>query len=303
MIYPIKVSVLVITYNHAQYIKEALDSLLMQKHDYSYEIVIADDCSTDDTFQKIQEYAAQHENFVFLPNERNHGITQNYKRAFEACRGEYIAILEGDDYWTSPHKISKMVKFLDDNRGCSMVFNRFIVAEAKTKKFNVQPWPLHEPFQLITISDLIQDNMIGNFSTCMYRNDNIRKIDPSLYEMRVYDWMFNMVNAQFGLIGYLPEVMSVYRLHPNGTWTQKTEAEKIEDMIESIDTYNKYFDFIYDEEFQAHRTRLTDRLPQVSAPLTGRQKFKQSLKGYTPPILISIAKYILPPRLLNFLKK
>ena len=105
-----------------------------------------------------------------------------------------------------------MVEFLDNNRGCSIAFNRFIVSEAKAK-YNIQPWPIHDSFQLITISDLIQDNMIGNFSTCMYRNEIIRKIDPKLFEMKVYDWMFNMAMAQFGLIGYIPQVMSVYRLH------------------------------------------------------------------------------------------
>lgn len=211
-------------------------------------------------------------------------------------------MLEGDDYWTSPHKIAKMINFLDDNRGCSLAFNRFIVSETNTKKYNVQPWPIHEKFQLITISDLIQDNMIGNFSTCVYRNDNIKKISSSLYDIKVYDWMFNMVNAQFGLIGYIPEVMSVYRLHPNGTWTQKSESEKINDMVQSIDEYNKYFDFLYDSEFQQHRIRLLNRLVISNAPISNKQRLKRNIKNFTPPFLLSIIKYIVPPKMLDYFR-
>ncbi|NOJ73712.1 glycosyltransferase family 2 protein [Paenibacillus alvei] len=303
MKYPLKVSVLIVTYNHEKYIKEALESIIMQRHDFSQEIIVADDCSSDNTLEIIEEFAEKHENIKILPTTNNLGITKNYKRGFAACSGEYIAVLEGDDYWTSPHKISTMVKFLDDNRGCALAFNRFIVAETDSKRFNIQPWPIREKFQLITISDLIQDNMIGNFSTCVYRNENIKNIDPSLYDFKVYDWMFNMVNAQFGLIGYIPEVMSVYRLHPNGTWTQKTEIEKINDIITSIDEYNKYFNYIYDNDFQAHKNRLLGRISEGNTPPTSKQKLKQLIISFTPPFILSIVKLIMPPKVIEIFKK
>lgn len=299
MEFPYKVSVLLVTYNHEKYIAEALESVIMQKHDYPFEIIIADDHSTDNTIEIIKGYASKHPEITFLPVQPNLGITKNYKRGFDACQGEYVAVLEGDDYWTSPHKIAQMVEFLDNNRGCSIAFNRFIVSEAKSKKYNIQPWPIHDSFQLITISDLIQDNMIGNFSTCMYRNEIIRKIDPKLFEMKVYDWMFNMAMAQFGLIGYIPQVMSVYRLHSEGTWTQKSENEKLIDMIESIDVYNEFFDFVYDCDFQEHKNRLISRMETQQEPPTLKAKLKNTIKGYTPPIVISLIKLIIPPKMID----
>lgn len=301
--YSVKVSILVVTYNHEKFIREALDSIIMQEHDYSYEIVIADDSSTDGTLQIIEEYSDKYTNFTIIPREENLGITQNYKRGFKACKGEYIAVLEGDDYWTSPYKISKMVEFLEENRGCALAFNRFVVSDTSKRKFNIQPWPVHEKFQLITVSDLIQDNMIGNFSTCVYRNSIINNIDPSLYEIKVYDWMFNIVNAQFGLIGYIPEVMSVYRLHSGGTWTRKTEEEQIQEMINSMDIYNKYLDFVYDSDFVAHQERLVNRLDALKPTnMSTKQKLKRVIKDITPPVIISLVKYILPPKLLSYFK-
>ena len=250
-----KVSVLVTTYNHQEYIAEALNSVLMQEHDYTYEIIIADDCSTDTTIQIVHEFQNQYPEVIRVLNtSMNMGITRNYKRGFKECAGEYVAVLEGDDYWISRHRIRTMVEFLDGNKGCVLAFNRYIVSNMSQKY--IQPWPINEPFQLITVSDLIKNNFIGNFSTCVYRNDLIKSLDDSLYDMKVYDWMFNIAVSHHGLIGYIPEVMSVYRQHGAGAWTQKSEVDKIRDTLNCIYEYNKYFNYMYNSEFMEHRNRL-----------------------------------------------
>lgn len=304
MDYPLKVSVLVVTYNHEKFIREAIESILMQKHDFNMEIVIADDYSTDGTLSIIKEYQAKYpELFKILMSTGNVGITQNYKRGFQSCEGEYIAVLEGDDYWTSPKRLSKMIQFLDNNKGCSMAFNRFIVDDMKTRRFNIQPWPVNGEYQLITVSDLVVDNIIGNFSTCIYRNEIVRKIPESLFDMKVYDWMYNIVTAQFGLIAYIPEVMSVYRLHVNGTWTQKTQEEKNSDIIASIDQYNKYLNYVYDSEFQQHKSRIANSSSSAQSELVKRSSVKSLIKNYTPPFVWIIAKAIIPPKAIDILKR
>ncbi|MBX4258429.1 glycosyltransferase [Clostridium estertheticum] len=302
----LKLSVLLVTYNHEKYIKEAIESVLMQKLDYDYEIVIADDCSTDSTLEIINKYKELYpEKINILKDEKNLGITQNYKRGFEACKGEYIAILEGDDYWTSKLKLKKHIDFLDEHGECALSFNRFVVFDIIDKRQNVQPWPLNNAFQLITVTDLVKDNFIGNFSTCVYRANLLKMIDKSVYDLVVYDWMINILVAQNGLIGYLGEVMSVYRLHPNGVWTRKSELDKLQSTIKSIDEYDNYLQLRYTDEFCEHKNRILNRVNKLINPdgTCKKASRKEKIKKYIPPILIYLIKIIMPPKIIEMLKK
>lgn len=129
-----KCSILLVTYNHENYIIQAIESILEQKTTFGFEIVVADDCSNDNTLSIIQQYAQEYPGkFRILEKESNLGITLNYKRGFAACKGEYIAILEGDDFWTDPLKIQKHVDFLESNKACVMTFNQFVVHDMKKK--------------------------------------------------------------------------------------------------------------------------------------------------------------------------
>src|SRR6266702_1500393 len=114
-----KLSVLMITYNHEKYIAQALDSVLMQEVDSNYEIVIGEDCSTDNTRKIVLDYQRKYPNKIraLLP-DKNLGMLWNFVATYEACQGKYVAILEGDDYWSSPVKLQKQVDFLDKNTGC-----------------------------------------------------------------------------------------------------------------------------------------------------------------------------------------
>ena len=112
-----KLSVVFITYNHEPFIKEALDSVLMQEVDFPYEIVVGEDCSTDCTRDILREYDREHPGlFKLLFRDKNLGApTRNVYETAMACRGEYLAFLEGDDYWTVPYKLQRQVDFLDSH--------------------------------------------------------------------------------------------------------------------------------------------------------------------------------------------
>lgn len=119
-----KVSVLFITYNHEEYLRQSLDGILMQKTNFDYEIVVGEDCSTDNTREILKEYAEKYpDKFVLLFREKNFGRpTMNVYDTGMHCQGEYIAFLEGDDYWTDENKLQKQVDFLDANKeymGCT----------------------------------------------------------------------------------------------------------------------------------------------------------------------------------------
>ena len=304
-----KVSVLVITYNHEKYIRQALDSVVLQETDFDFEVIIADDQSQDSTLVIVQQYQAELPNLRILSTERHIGITRNYQRGFAACRGQYIAVLEGDDFWTSPTKLKSLTTFLHEHRECSFCFHRFLTHEEGSGRFTTQPFfEVTSDFALLTADQLIRGNFIGNFSTCMYRREVITKLDPDLFKMQVYDWMFNIVVAQEGMIGYIPKVMSVYRLHSSGTWSGKTIEEKSLETLNLIDVYNEYLNFKFDPEFQAHKDAIlahtTALVLPVDADLPSNDSRPRNLiAAFTPPILKILVKYCLPPILVHNLQQ
>ena len=110
------VSILMPTYNHEKYISQAIESALSQKTQYDWELLINDDCSTDNTRKIAQEYAEKYpEKIKLIYPETNQGLMKSYKRLFEIAQGKYIAILESDDIWISEEKLEKQVSFLEGN--------------------------------------------------------------------------------------------------------------------------------------------------------------------------------------------
>lgn len=122
----IKVSVIVITYNHEKFIKQALDSILMQKVNFKYEILIGDDASTDNTPEILKEYKDRYPDIIRLYlNTVNLGATRNAYNLLKAAKGIYLATCEGDDYWTDKNKLQIQVDFLDSHKeyiGCCHKF-------------------------------------------------------------------------------------------------------------------------------------------------------------------------------------
>jgi glycosyltransferase involved in cell wall biosynthesis len=298
-----KLSILVITYNHKEYVRQALDSILMQKVDFDFEVILADDISTDGTQEILLEYVAQYPTiFKKEFSTKNLGITNNYRRAFSLCTGEYVAILEGDDYWVSPHKLAKQVEFLEQHRDCVVCFNRYWVNEKD--KFRAQPsWHIAEnSYRLLTIEQLIDENFIGNFSTSMYRAKDLKQIDEKLFELQGYDWLLNLYLCQYGVIGYLPQIMSVYRVHANGSWSRLSASEKLQSILKATQSYDAYFDYKYTEFFSAVASRTKAQLLGLHITKSKNSLLVNLIKRainlmrlLAPPGLILLVNLITPP--------
>ena len=306
----LKLSILLVTYNHQHYLRQALDSLFQQRLDGPIEIVVADDRSTDNTFSIIQEYEGCDSRFIFkyLDNNENVGITKNYQRGFSACTGKYIAVLEGDDYWISPFKLQKQVEFLDTHWECNLCsVNYFVFQEAIAHYY--PRIAIGNAHRLISARELITDNIVGNFSTCMYRKSALENLPQALYETTSYDWIINICVARDSLIGFLETPMSVYRLHTSGTWTQKSNVEKLQQQLDLIPTYDALTNQVFHETFENLASQLRNSIvgSQINNALIDyvvpTVKGLSNLKDFIPPIVLMVINLLLPPIFKRLLMK
>lgn len=119
-----KLSVFVVTYNQEQYIRQCLDSLVMQKVNFDFEVIIGEDCSTDSTATICDEYAEKYPFVHVYHHPKNIGLLKNWEFVMNRCQGEYIALLEGDDYWIDENKLQRQVDWLDAHPDHTLTFTR-----------------------------------------------------------------------------------------------------------------------------------------------------------------------------------
>ncbi len=277
-----KVSVILITYNHSSYIRQTLESILMQQTPHRVEIIVADDCSSDNTVEIIKEYQDKTAfAFTFLKGEKNLGYIRNYQRAFAACSGDYIAIMEGDDYWLNSNHLQNHIDHLESLPESSMSFNRHVRLFVEENREEIFDWNASEDYELVSTVDLALGNRIGNLSCCVFRGDLIRNIDPKLFDMEIADWMLGMYMGQWGPLLYLKEVTSVYRIHNKGQWSQMDSRTADIRIIELIDEYDRYFNYKYTKPFRKHKRRL-------EIPIYGDNSLSRKIKDATPMFIKKI---------------
>jgi glycosyltransferase involved in cell wall biosynthesis len=242
-----KVSVLVMTYNHEKFILQALESVVMQQTNFEYEILVSEDCSTDRTRQIVLEFQKAHPDKIrLLLSEQNIHSNEIVVRGIQAARGQYIALLDGDDYWTSPNKLQKQVDFLDSHPECSVCFhNARIFHEADGREG--RNWTPPTQKEISTVEDIWMGNFIATCST-MFRRGLIGEI-PSWYNdfFPITDWPLHILNAEHGKIGYLDEVMGVYRYHPGGLYSPFSETKKQQETLKFLQTMNKNLNYRYNK--------------------------------------------------------
>lgn len=219
-----KLSVLIITFNQARYIAQALESVLRQKTNFDFEIIVGDDCSTDGAQKILTDFQRRHpEKIKLLLSDKNAGAMRNLVRTYRACSGQYIALLEGDDLWITSDKLQKQADFLDRHPEFVMCFtNSRIVDEngaiksesrlADDRKRNLK--------QLDIISGLVPPT-----NTAVFRNHIVTDIPKAFYKVSNGDIMLFSMLAAHGEAAYMDEVTGDYRIHGGGSWSGKSEAD------------------------------------------------------------------------------
>lgn len=257
-----KVSVAITTYNHEKYISQAIDSVLEQ--DYSnIEIIISDDCSKDGTRSLLEKYKSIYPDKIkLILNTKNLGLQQNFMNVINLCTGKYIALLDGDDYWTNENKISIQVDFLENNKEYAMCFHQarvknetnlyftdFIPSKQNRRnEFNIED--LFNEFFMPLMTVLVRNKLFSDF--------------PNWYkDLLQNDRAFHLFNANKGKIKYLDYCMSVYRIHSNSIWSTKKEHMKIE-LLESkifmLENFNEYTSYIHTSKIEKAINRLKVQL-------------------------------------------
>ena len=256
-----EVTVLVATYNHEKYIAQALDSVLMQETDFDYEIVILEDCSTDATREILLEYQKKHPGNIRLRlAAQNECSNKPFAEEFQASPSPYVAVLEGDDYWTSPKKLQKQVDFLKAHPECAVCFHNAIQVY-EDGRVPIPHNPANQkPFS--GLEDLWQCCFIAG-PTPMFRKDVLGTFPEWYYTMPVGDWPLYVLYAQHGQIGYIDELLAVYRIHGEGLWSKQNQIQKLESLISLYESMNANLGFRYNVTAQLMVSKRKNELALV----------------------------------------
>lgn len=223
------VSVLVITYNQEAYIAQTLDSVLGQKCDFQFEIIVGEDCSTDRTRDIVKEYERKHPGIVrMITGERNVGLIGNVHRSEDAARGKYLAYLGGDDYWHNQGKIAKQVGFLESHPDYVLVHSEFA---RRMRDWVVDDWAKRNNTDVLPAnlwSALLRNNFLCASTVCV-RHDAIREYRKSVFATRGYPmedyprWLFA---SRLGKFWYLDESTTTYRV-VDGALTRQSPVKML----------------------------------------------------------------------------
>ena len=226
-----KVSIILLTYNHVKWITQAVESVLMQKTNFDYELTIVEDCSTDGTREKVIDFQGRFPERITLNlSDTNGKYRTNLAAAFLACTGQYIAQLDGDDYWTSPYKLQKQADFLDAHPECTLCFHN---VRAFDEDGIEEPWYQNPADQeeITSLEDLLVENYIASCSP-MFRGGIVETFPEWYYDASWADWPLYILHAQRGKIGYLNDVMGAWRIHNQGMWSGLRKPQMVDQTVE-----------------------------------------------------------------------
>jgi glycosyltransferase involved in cell wall biosynthesis len=238
------ISVCMITYKHEGYIKSAIEGVLLQNYNGSIELIIADDNSPDNTEKIVKEIQNKHPKGHFIQytkHKKNKGIIPNFVWALEQCKGKYIALCDGDDYWTDPLKLQKQIDFLESNKCYTGVSSNVkVVYENSDKgshlfKNNIK----QDTFKL---NDLLQGRFFHT-ATFVFRSSCFKKDFPDF--ILSGDRALFMLVACFGDIKYIKDVTAVYRKNEGGISRNVTSKQMMKDfnIANFIKKYNSNLDY------------------------------------------------------------
>lgn len=258
------VSINCITYNHEAYIGDAIEGFLKQKTDFDFEILIGEDCSTDETRKVIEKYVLKYPSKIrLITSDENVGAHNNAYRLHKNSNGKYIALCEGDDYWTDSLKLQKQVNYMEKNPDCTLCFHNAKVLSTNNEETGriVVPWLKNNEkyFSKNHKYSAGELALLGYIPTAsyLYPKHLLDNLPDWSFQSVAGDNVVKLIAASHGYAHYIDEFMSVYRFGIEGSFTtrwinENNNNEKIiahySRFIDFFDNFNKYSHYKFDSE-------------------------------------------------------
>jgi glycosyltransferase involved in cell wall biosynthesis len=243
------VSICCITYNHENYIREAIESFLMQETDFPFEVIIHDDASTDSTADIIREYEEKYPDII-IPIYQTENQHSKGKRAtlftFKAARGKYIALCEGDDYWIDPLKLQKQVTEMEKHPECYISFHpairRWVGESGRDEIYCLYS----DKITIFSTEEVIlgRGGFMPTASIVLHKSAIPRIISffDIAKEAPVGDYYMQVIGAEHGGALYLSDIMSVYRSGVPGSWSVRSIKDPSHIMRSRFHSYTICYD-------------------------------------------------------------
>jgi len=244
------VSVCLFTYNYERFLQQSVDSILNQHCEFDFEILICDDCSTDDTLKIAQEYQLNFPNIIkVLTHDENQGGTKNWIRAIQSCKGKYIALMDGDDYFSDTNKLKKQVEIMERDNTLVLCFHSVDEIYDDAPELNKTVVFEKEYYEL---ADFIKNGWFVRTSSTFFRNNVISNEIPKWVHDYPYrlDTILHVLLCQYGRAYNLKESLSVWRKHKKGmsNWLMINQVENAQKKIDLSNKLNEITHFKYKKE-------------------------------------------------------
>lgn len=305
---PIMVSIRCIAYNHEPYIRQCLEGFVMQKTNFRFEAIVHDDASIDHTADIIREYAEKYPDIIKpifeVENQYSKRNGSIRKILNNACIGKYVAMCEGDDYWTDPYKLQKQVDFLESNSEYILCSHRYQIYDEVGQTISNDHLTSLFMYNSQGISFSIKENLenwLTKTLTLVYRRNAISEVELDQYEW-TRDTHLCYTLLKYGNGFCMPDFMGTYRLHQNGIYSSITQLEKDKSNIAIYQViYNKNYS---DKILHAHIYKMLQKflytyigLPchklQVNRQLLGNILFYCNHNGNKYLLVKTIIKQLL----------
>ena len=289
----VTVSICIQTYQHVNYIKDCLEGILMQKANFNFEILLGEDSSTDGTREICIDYAQKYSEKIrlFLHDRKNNILINgspsgrfNFLNNLFSARGKYIAICEGDDYWTDPYKLQKQYDLMEGHPEASMCVALSGTIDQHANKYSSDKMIENEKYKLLSFDNIKQ---YYHTSTYLIRTKIIKEIFQTKFELFSGDTSLRYLLLEYGPFVLLNEEVSVYRQTGTGVWTSLKKTEKLE---QNYIFYNKFRNYHQhgNELYYAKKERgyLRSLINEISI-----QKDKKGLYGFKYKYFLLNYKY------------
>ena len=249
------VSVALVAYKHEKFIEQCIKSILEQRGDFKLQLMIFDDASPDDTVLAIEKCLSgvclpKHVEIKKFYSKMNLGFPKAPLYSFaiqQRGNADYICRIEGDDFWCSPDRIQRHICFLKEHPQCQMSFNAMDLYYDESGIRKLHPEHLrciNEKVDYIDAQRMSRGNPIGSVNCCFYRGEVIRNFPEYIKSLCCTDWARHFTISLRGNIGFLHDVMSVYRIHESGIWSGRQGEAKSNPSTDLI-KFMKYVEMEY----------------------------------------------------------